>query len=70
MSQEAIVKKQLRDRGNALLHGILLMSLLLIADTYLRTRSYILIDGIWDNTFIIIVAFTVVILEMIFKKCF
>lgn len=70
MSQDAIVKKQLRDRGNALLHGILLMSLLLMADTYLRTRSYILIDGIWDNTFIIIVAFTVVFLEMIFKSAF
>ncbi|QCP35255.1 hypothetical protein AR1Y2_1801 [Anaerostipes rhamnosivorans] len=36
----------------------------------MRTRSYILIDGIWDNTFIIIVAFTVVILEMIFKNAF
>lgn len=70
MNQDMIVKKQLKDRGNALLHGILLMSLLLMADTYLRTRSYILIDGIWDNTFIIIVAFTVVFLEMIIKSTF
>lgn len=70
MNQDTLLEKQLRDRTNALLHGILLMSLLLMADTYLRTRSYILIDGIWDNTFIIIVAFTMVFLEMIFKSAF
>lgn len=70
MNQDTLLEKQLRDRTNALLHGILLMSLLLMADTYLRTRSYILIDGIWDNTFIIIVAFTAVFLEMILKSSF
>lgn len=70
MNQDTIAKKQLKARVDALLHGILLMSLLLMADTYLRTRSYILIDGIWDNTFIIIAAFTIVFLEMILKNAF
>ena len=46
------------------------MSVLLLADTYLRTRSYILIDGIWDNTFIIVAAFTLIFLEMIIKGAF
>ena len=67
MSQDTSTIKQLKARQNALLHGILLMSVLLLADTYLRTRSYILIDGIWDNTFIIVAAFTLIFLEMIIK---
>lgn len=70
MSQDTYTEKQLKARGNAFLHGILLMSVLLLADTYLRTRSYILIDGIWDNTFIIVAAFTVIFLEMILKGAF
>ncbi|MBS7007321.1 hypothetical protein [Anaerostipes sp.] len=70
MNQDTLKEKQLKDRGTALMHGIFLMSLMLMADTYLRTRSYILIDGIWDNTFIIIVAFTVICLEMILKNAF
>ena len=44
MSQYTSTKKQLKARENALLHGILLMSVLLLADTYLRTRSYILME--------------------------
>ena len=70
MSQDTSTIKQLKARQNALLHGILLMSVLLLADTYLRTRSYILIDGIWDNTFIIVAAFTLILLEMIIKGAF
>ena len=70
MSQDTSTIKQLKARQNALLHGILLMSVLLLADTYLRTRSYILIDGIWDNTFIIVAAFTLIFLEMIIKGAF
>lgn len=70
MSQDTYTKKQLKARGNALFHGILLMSVLLLMDTYLRTRSYILIDGIWDNTFIIVAAFTLIFLEMIIKEAF
>ena len=70
MSQYTSTKKQLKARENALLHGILLMSVLLLADTYLRTRSYILIDGIWNNIFIIVAAFTLIFLEMIIKGAF
>ena len=70
MSQYTSTKKQLKARENALLHGLLLMSVLLLADTYLRTRSYILIDGIWNNIFIIVAAFTLIFLEMIIKGAF
>lgn len=68
MDQDKRTKQQLKARGNAFMHGLVLMSLLLLADTYLRTRSYILIDGVWDNVFLIVIAFTVVFLEMILTR--
>lgn len=60
-------ERQLYLRGNAFKHGFILMGLLLLFDAFFKSEGITLVEGMWGNILIVLLAAAICEIELIIK---